>query len=172
MAHILESVILEGGKVGNRAWVARLTGRDPVYAFSRSFQRELDGKGDTTKSGVLRFEIAEPGVYEYRGIGATDKPASYYLKRNSGGADGFLWLRSDDELHFITRERAEELVDAAPHEIAAEDAEAAERARTTAEDDARQAAAEAGLEEMDFEGQCTPWNGPTDEECEQGMLRP
>lgn len=58
---------VRGGGLGARAWVAKLTGTDRRYGFAREFVKkdtsDLSGSG---KSGVIRFDVTEPGVYEFR----------------------------------------------------------------------------------------------------------
>lgn len=65
--HTVESVV-RGGGLGNRLWVARITGECPEWGFARSFVRaDRSGLSGSGRSGVLVVEITEPGVYQVRG---------------------------------------------------------------------------------------------------------
>lgn len=57
-----------GGVAGGNAWLERVLGHDPKYEFSRKFMRA--NRSDVSKSvrsGVIRWTISEPGIYEFRG---------------------------------------------------------------------------------------------------------
>lgn len=59
---------VRGGGSGGSAWVAKITGLHPDYVFEREFVRSEDALSRSGRSGQIHFPIAEPGVYEYRGV--------------------------------------------------------------------------------------------------------
>lgn len=55
-----------GGAVGGRAWVARITGTDPVHGMARDFlTRDASELSGTGRSGAYRWDITGPGLYQY-----------------------------------------------------------------------------------------------------------
>lgn len=65
---------VRGGGYGNRAWIARIVGPDAKFGLSREFCRaDKSGLSGSGRSGVISFEVTEPGLYEFRGfcVGST-----------------------------------------------------------------------------------------------------
>lgn len=67
---------VRGGGYGSGAWIARCTGRDPKFGLAREFcKKNESGLSRSGRSGTIRFEVDEPGIYEFRGFcrGSTAK---------------------------------------------------------------------------------------------------
>lgn len=65
--HIIKGAIRGGGH-GSAAKCARLVGLHPVYHFDRRWVENSGSRSKSGRSGVVRFEITEPGIYEYRAL--------------------------------------------------------------------------------------------------------
>lgn len=65
---------VRGGGYGSRAWIARIVGTDSKYGLAREFcKSDKSGLSGSGRSGVISFEVNEPGIYEFRGfcVGST-----------------------------------------------------------------------------------------------------
>jgi hypothetical protein len=86
-----------GGRAGGRAWFARITGTHEKWAVAREFldadRSELSASG---ASGVLRWDITVPGLYEFSG----------FAQSSTIAARGFVMVRDDGEVWEITRRAA------------------------------------------------------------------
>lgn len=83
-----------GGVAGGSAWLARVLGLDPKYELSREFLRadksDLSQRG---RSGMIRWTISEPGIYEFRGCSKSSR-------RNE---EGFFEVHGDGRISLIPK---------------------------------------------------------------------
>lgn len=94
---------IRGGGFGGSAWIAKITGPDPKYHFKREFcRKDKSGLSGSGRSGVIRFEMQGPGLYEFRGfcVGSTAKNWEW---------SGFA-LVTEDGMTEITHQQALEIV--------------------------------------------------------------
>lgn len=86
-----------GGARGGKAWFARITGTHPKWGVAREFldadRSELSHSG---ASGVLRWYITEPGLYEF----------CDFAQSSTISARGFVMIRDDGGVWEITRPAA------------------------------------------------------------------
>lgn len=83
-----------GGKAGGNAWLARVLGHDPKFEFNRKFIRaNRSDVSQSGRSGVVRWTISEPGIYEFRGC-------SNSSTRN---AEGFFEVHEDGRVDLLTK---------------------------------------------------------------------
>jgi len=111
---------VRGGGYGSGAWIARIVGLDTQYVFERRFcRRDESGLSGSGRSGVIEFEVEEPGIYEFRGfcVGTTPKNWEWSGFCELAADGGFKAMsRSDVVQHF--RQLAAEHNE--PHEQKAE----------------------------------------------------
>lgn len=91
---------VRGGGYGNSAWIARITGTDRKFGLQREFCRaDRSGLSGSGRSGEIRFEVARPGVYEFRGfcVGSTARNWEW---------TGFVRIGEDGEAVEISRDEA------------------------------------------------------------------
>ena len=71
-----ESVV-RGGGIGNRFWVAKITGRDAKFGLARQFlKKDLSDLSGSGRSGTIEVTITEPGFYEFRERMTSDRSIS------------------------------------------------------------------------------------------------
>lgn len=104
LLHTFRSDVRGGGIVGARAWVARITGPDPKYGFQRVFVHKEPRLSGSGRSGHIEFEIYEPGLYEFRGIGSS--AASIASQSHTGGLSGFIIVHADGVVESVDRATA------------------------------------------------------------------
>ena len=95
---------VRGGGYGGRAWIARITGTDSKFGLRREFcERDKTGLSRSGASGVIKFHVSQPGVYEFRDfcVGSTARNWNW---------SGFVVLNADGTVKKITKTRAEELM--------------------------------------------------------------
>lgn len=91
---------VRGGGFGGDAWIAKITGEDSKFTFSRIFCKKctssLSGSG---KSGFIEFEIPGPGLYQFKGfcVGSTS---------NNSDWSGFILLREDGRRFLLPQKAA------------------------------------------------------------------
>lgn len=92
---------VRGGGVGGSAWVAKIVGPNDKYGFERQFVRKTKNLSGSGRSGTIQFELAEPGIYEYRDV---QHPAGV---ASIGSLDsGFIELLSDGTTRELSRDEA------------------------------------------------------------------
>lgn len=94
---------VRGGGFGNQAWIARITGTDPKFGMAREFcQKDTSGLSGSRKSGLITFDVTEPGVYEFRGfcVGSTSRNWEW---------SGFVNIHADGTVEEISKAQALEL---------------------------------------------------------------
>lgn len=67
---------IRGGGYGGNAWLAKITGLDSKFGFTREFvKKSTAGLSGSGRSGSIYWEITEDGIYEWRKfcIGSTAK---------------------------------------------------------------------------------------------------
>jgi hypothetical protein len=88
---------IRGGGYGARAWIAKITGRDEKYGLARAFcRKDSSGASRSGRSGVIRFDVTEPGVYEFRDfcVGST---------ANNWNWSGFVRIDTDGTVTEISK---------------------------------------------------------------------
>lgn len=65
--HRIEGAIRGGGS-GGRAWVARIVGPHPTYKLEREFVEAGGQVSRSGRSGTLRWDLKDEGIYELRGV--------------------------------------------------------------------------------------------------------
>lgn len=90
---------VRGGGYGGRAWIARIVGRDTQFGLAREFcKRDASGLSGSGRSGVVSFDVSEPGIYEFRDfcVGSTARNWNW---------SGFVRLGVDGSSEELTREQ-------------------------------------------------------------------
>jgi hypothetical protein len=88
---------VRGGGYGRDAWIARITALHPKYVFEREFcSRSTGGLSSSGRSGIIRFEVTEPGIYEFRHFCVGSTPRNWEWS-------GFCELTEDGEFREMTR---------------------------------------------------------------------
>lgn len=67
---------VRGGGYGGNAWIAHITGLDSKYGLARKFcERDRSNLSGSGRSGTIKFDVTEPGVYEFRNfcVGSTSR---------------------------------------------------------------------------------------------------
>ena len=92
---------VRGGGLGNKSWIAKITGTHPQYGLNREFcKKDRSDLSRSGKSGTVRFEVTEPGIYEYRNFTISSR----YTE------DGFVRLNADGSYDDLEREEVLEIV--------------------------------------------------------------
>ncbi|WP_276973726.1 hypothetical protein [Ferrimicrobium acidiphilum] len=94
---------VRGGGYGADAWLAKITGPDPKFGFTRQFvKKDTSGLSGSGRSGSIRWDITENGIYEWRKfcIGSTSR---------NWESSGFCVIE-DGSVREITKSAAIELV--------------------------------------------------------------
>lgn len=97
---------IRGGGYGSSAWIAKITGTHPKYGLQREFMRkDKSGMSGSGRSGVIRFEMAGPGIYEFRDfcVGST---------ANNWNWSGYLDIDADGGIKEITKAEAVAIITA------------------------------------------------------------
>lgn len=83
-----------GGVAGGSAWLARVLGLDPKYELSRKFMRaDKSDLSQSGRSGIIRWTISEPGIYEFRGCS----------KSSTRNEEGFFEVHGDGRICLINK---------------------------------------------------------------------
>ena len=94
------STRVRGGGFGADAWIARITGPCSQWSVRREFcARDTSGLSGSGKSGYIRFDVTEPGLYEFRKfcVGSTARNWEW---------SGFVRLHADGMREFVSRASA------------------------------------------------------------------
>lgn len=87
--------------IGDRSWVAQVSGLDPKYGFSRRFVDREKFQSGWNSDGRQAFGPLEPGmIYEYRNI-AEENQSGYSYNRH-GGLSGFFSI-VDGQMRKMTK---------------------------------------------------------------------
>lgn len=102
---------VRSGGAGYGAWIARLTGLDEVYGFERKFcRRDESGLSNSGNSGMVQFQVNEPGIYEFRDFCIGTSP-------RTGLWSGFVQIFPEGELIELTKKECIKLLGESSPEI-------------------------------------------------------
>lgn len=91
-----------GGKAGGNAWLARVLGHDPKYEFSRKFIRaNRSDVSQSGRSGVIRWTVSEPGIYEFRGCSTS----------STSNTEGFFEVHKNGSIRLLSKSAVLALLD-------------------------------------------------------------
>lgn len=69
---------IRGGGYGSDAWIAKITGPDPKFGFSRRFMpKDTSGLSRSGASGYITFEMGGDGLYEWRNFCVGSTPSNW-----------------------------------------------------------------------------------------------
>ncbi len=97
---------IRGGGYGSDAWIARITGPDPKYTFAREFcPKNTSGMSRSGRSGVLRFTVSVPGLYQFRHfcVGSTARNWEWSGFAVLDAAGGYADVSREDALAMMER---------------------------------------------------------------------
>ena len=97
---------VRGGGYGSDAWIARIIGLDPKYQFARKFcPKDRSGVSSTGASGVIYFEVSEPGLYQFHHfcVGSTARNWEWSGFAVLRGAGGYGEISRDEALAMVER---------------------------------------------------------------------
>jgi len=96
---------VRGGGYGRSAWVAKINGLCEQWGFEREFLDYEDGTSGSGKSGVLIWEITEPGIYQ---IAKLQKPKGEAAIGRL--YDAFVLINEDGEMRELTKKQVRDLM--------------------------------------------------------------
>lgn len=99
----IKSKIRGGGSVGANAWIARILGADAKWHLKRKFVRYDTDTSGSGKSGVIRFYIEHPGIYQLNGVGDFTGGSIRYQEMAGGGFCGFIRVSADGSYEIISK---------------------------------------------------------------------